>query len=68
MKTPTTRDAVGARFRAVSRAYETYKTKNGGRLDGEWGDLVTFVQYHLNTDNLDDAMHRIDAFSAKLRE
>ena len=63
-----TREAVGARFQSVSRAYEAYKTKNGARLDGEWNDLVTFVQYHLTTENLDEAMRRIESFHAKLRE
>jgi serine/threonine protein kinase len=67
-KPAVTREAVGARFSQVSRAYEAYKAKNGGRLDGEWGDLVTFVQFRLTADNLDDAIHRIDAFAAKLRE
>ncbi len=52
----------------MSREYEVYKAKNGGRLDGEWNDLVTFMQFHLSSDNLEDAMHRLDAFRAKLRE
>ena len=42
-----TRDAVAAKFTAVKREYDTYKAKNGGRLDGEWDDLATFMQYQL---------------------
>jgi hypothetical protein len=62
-----TKDAVAARFHAVSRAYEEYKVKNGGRLDGEWNDLTMFMQYHLN-ENLEEANRRIEAFRVKLRE
>jgi serine/threonine protein kinase len=67
-KSDLTREAVGNKFHAVSREYEAYKAKNGGRLDGEWNDLVTFMQFHLTGDNLEDAVHRLDAFRAKLRE
>ncbi len=64
----TTRTAVGARFSAVSREYETFKGKNGLRLDREWNELTMFVQFKLNETNLDDGMHRIEAFRAKLHE
>jgi serine/threonine protein kinase len=67
-KTELTRDAVAAKLQAVKREYDAYKAKNGGRLDGEWGDLATFIQFHLNGDNLDEAAHKIDAFRAKMRE
>jgi hypothetical protein len=63
-----TRDAVAAKFGAVKREYDAYKAKNGGRLDGEWGDLATFIQYHLSGDNLEDAAKKIEAFRAKMRE
>jgi serine/threonine protein kinase len=63
-----TRDAVAAKFGAVKREYDAYKAKNGGRLDGDWGDLTTFIQYHLTGDNLDEAAKKIEAFRAKLRE
>ena len=63
-----TRDAVAAKFSSVKRDYDSYKSKNGGRLDGDWGDLAMFVQYHLNDSTLDEVAHRIDAFRAKLKE
>jgi len=67
-KPDLTRDTVAGKFRTVSREYDAYKTKNGGRLDQEWNDLATFMQFHLTGDNLEDAVRRIEAFRAKLRE
>ncbi len=62
-----TRDAVANKFKIVKHEYDAYKAKNGGRLDADWGDLATFIQFHL-PDNLDEAAKRIDSFRAKLRE
>ncbi|MEP6862418.1 MAG: serine/threonine-protein kinase [Deltaproteobacteria bacterium] len=67
-KVTLTRDAVASKFSAVKREYDGYKSKNGGRLDGDWGDLAMFVQYHLNDSTLDEVAHRIDAFRSKLKE
>ncbi|MFT3699109.1 MAG: protein kinase [Kofleriaceae bacterium] len=67
-KVTLTHDAVAKQFSAVKREYDTYKTKNGGRLDGEWGDLAMFVQYHLNDSTLDQVAQRIDSFRSKMRE
>ncbi len=67
-KTQLTREAVGAKFSATSRLYESYKTKNGMQLDREWNELTSFIQFKMGTENLDDAVHRIEAFRAKLRE
>ena len=67
-KPDLTRDAVAGKFKQVSREYEAYKAKNGGRLDQDWNDLATFIQFQLRADNLDDAARRIDSFRAKLRE
>ena len=64
----TTRVAVGAKFSAASREYEGFKRQNGLRLDREWNELTMFVQFKLNETNLDDGMHRIEAFRAKLHE
>jgi uncharacterized Zn-binding protein involved in type VI secretion len=63
-----TRDAVAAKMSAVKREYDAYKSKNGGRLDGEWGDLAMFVQFHLNDSTLDEVARRIDTFKTKMRE
>ncbi len=67
-KPELTRDAVGLKLSQTSRLYEGYKEKNGMRLDGEWNNLAQFIQFKMTNDNLDDAMRRIDAFRAKLRE
>ena len=67
-KTELTRDTVAARFRAVKREYDTYKAANGGRLDQDWNDLATFMQFQLRGDNLDEGLRRIEAFRSKLRE
>ncbi|HEY1556433.1 MAG TPA: serine/threonine-protein kinase [Kofleriaceae bacterium] len=66
-KPELTRDMVASKFRAVSNEYTAYKAKNGGRLDAQWNDLVTFVQFQLRADNLEDGMRRIEAFRAMLR-
>jgi serine/threonine protein kinase len=62
------RDAVAANMSAVKREYDAYKAKNGGRLDGDWGDLAMYVQYHQNDSSLDELAKRIDSFRAKMRE
>ncbi|HEY6038845.1 MAG TPA: hypothetical protein VIV58_31400, partial [Kofleriaceae bacterium] len=67
-KPALTREAVASKFSSVKREYDGYKSKNGGRLDGDWGDLAMFVQYHLNDSTLDEVAHRIDAFRAKMKD
>jgi serine/threonine-protein kinase len=67
-KTPKpelTRDAVIAKFRAVSKQYEGYKQQNGGRLEQDWNDLASFISYHPN--DLDEFNRRIDAFRARMK-
>ncbi len=66
--TSLSREAVAAKMSAVKREYDTYKAKNGGRLDGEWGDLAMYVQYHQNDSSLDELARRIDSFRTKMRE
>ncbi len=66
--TGLSREAVAAKMSAVKREYDTYKTKNGGRLDGEWGDLAMYVQYHQNDSSLDELAKRIASFRAMMRE
>lgn len=67
-KAGLTRDAVASKMSAVKREYDTYKARNGGRLDGDWGDLAMFVQFHMNDSTLDEAARRIEQFRAKLHE
>jgi hypothetical protein len=68
VKPELTRAEVGAKFSATSRQYEAFKAKNGMRLDAEWNELTSFIQFKMTNDNLEDAVRRIDAFRAKLRE
>jgi hypothetical protein len=68
VKPELTRAEVGAKFSATSRQYEAFKTQNGMRLDAEWNELTSFIQFKMTNDNLEDAVRRIDAFRAKLRE
>jgi hypothetical protein len=63
-----TRAAVAAKFSQASREYESYKAKNGMRLDRDWNELTTFIQFKMTNDNLEDAMRRIESFRGKLRE
>jgi len=71
---PASRRSVGSRllsvagkFSATSRQYETYKAKNGMRLDREWNELTTFIQFKMNGENLDDAVRRIESFRSKMQ-
>lgn len=63
-----TRAAVAAKFSQASREYDAFKAKNGMRLDRDWNELATFIQFKMTNDNLDDAMRRIESFRGKLRE
>jgi serine/threonine protein kinase len=65
-KSELTREAVGAKFQAVKRAYDAYKQKNGGRFDAEWNDLASYMNYH--STELEEIARRIESFKAKLRE
>jgi len=64
-KPELTREAVIAKFRAVSKQYEAYKQQNGGRLEQDWNDLASFISYHPN--DLDEFNRRIDAFRARMK-
>jgi serine/threonine protein kinase len=65
---PLTRDAVAAKLRTVKHEYDAYKAQNGARLDNEWNDLYSFMNFQLRNDNLDEASRRIDAFRAKMKD
>ena len=67
-KEDLTRELVAGRFSAARREYAAFKDRNGDRLEKEWGDLATFITYQLTPGNLEDAMHRIESFRARLRE
>jgi serine/threonine protein kinase len=64
-KPEMTREAVIAKFRAVSKQYAAYKQQNGGRLEQDWNDLASFISYHPN--DLDEFNRRIDSFRARMK-
>jgi serine/threonine protein kinase len=64
-KAELTREAVIAKFRAVRQQYEAYKQQNGGRLDTDWNDLASFIQYHPS--DLEEQSRRIDAFRSRMK-
>ena len=67
-KPDLTREAVAGKFSSVRREYDAFKIRNGERLEREWGDLATFMTYQLTPANLEDALRKIEAFRARLRE
>lgn len=64
-----TREQLGQKFQQVRREYDGYKAKFGGRLEREWGELATAIQYASDDDTARrDAARRLDAFRARMRE
>jgi serine/threonine protein kinase len=68
---PFTRAQLGQKFQQVRREYDDYKAKFGSRLEREWGELATFIQYMPS--NGDDAARReaarkLDQFRVRMRE
>jgi hypothetical protein len=66
-----TREQLGQKFQQVRREYDDYKTKFGSRLEREWGELATFIQYMPASDDdagRREAARRLDAFHGRMRE
>jgi hypothetical protein len=66
-----THDQLVQKFQQVRREYDQYKTKFGSRLESEWGDLATFIQFMPANDDdtrLREAAHKLDAFRARMHE
>jgi serine/threonine protein kinase len=68
---PLTRQQLGQKFQQVRREYDDYKSKYGSRLEREWGELATFIQYMPPAG--DDAVRReaarrLDEFRVRMRE
>jgi serine/threonine protein kinase len=67
-----TREQLGQKFQQVRREYDDYKAKFGSRLEKEWGDLTTFIQYMKPTEDDDagrkEAARRLDTFRGRMRE
>ena len=68
---PPTREQLGQKFQQIRREYDEYKSKFGSRLENEWGDLATFIQYMPANDDdtgRKEAARRLDAFQLRMRE
>ena len=67
---PFTRDQLGQKFQQVRREYDDYKAKFGSRLEREWGELATFIQYTPASDDAErkEAARRLDSFRVRMRE
>jgi hypothetical protein len=66
-----TREQLGQKFQQIRREYDGYKAKFGSRLEREWGEFATSIQY-LTASGDDagrrEAAHKIDEFRARMRE
>ncbi len=66
-----TREQLGQKFQQVRREYDDYKSKFGSRLEKEWGDLATYIQFMPASDDaagLREAARRLEAFRVRMRE
>jgi serine/threonine protein kinase len=66
-----TREQLGQKFQQVRREYDDYKAKFGSRLEKEWGELATFIQYMPPSEDdtgRKEAARRLDEFRARMRE
>ncbi len=66
-----TREMLGQKFQAVHREYDDYKNKFGPRLEREWGELATYIQFMPASDDdagRREAARRLDAFRARMHE
>jgi serine/threonine protein kinase len=61
-----TQDQVTNKFMAAQRLYREYKTKNGDRLNKDFTDLMTYVQFDKASPA--DRLHKIESFISKMRE
>jgi serine/threonine protein kinase len=66
---PFTQEQLRQKYKQVRSEYVGYKSKFGARLEREWSDLATFIQF---TDSDDagrrEAARRLDAFRGRMRE
>jgi len=61
-----TLDAVTNKFMQAQRLYREYREKNGGRLEKDFTDLMTYVQFDKASPA--DRLKRIESFIGKMRE
>jgi hypothetical protein len=60
--------ALTAKFRAATREYKAYKERNGSRLEAEWTDLASMVQYLSTPEKRIAFDKKVDRLRAKMRE
>jgi serine/threonine protein kinase len=66
-----TREQLTQKFQQVHREYDDYKSKFGSRLEKEWGELATYIQFRPSSDDAagsKEAARRIDVFRDRMRE
>ena len=66
-----THEQLTQKFQQVHREYDDYKSKFGSRLEKEWGELTTYIQYRPPSDDdagRREAARRIDGFRDRMRE
>ncbi|HZJ65293.1 MAG TPA: protein kinase [Kofleriaceae bacterium] len=66
---PFTREQLAQKYQQVQREYMRYKSKFGQRLEKEWGDVMTSIQY-VPTDDAGrrEVARRLDEFRGRMRE
>ena len=64
----SSKKAVHAKFRAASREYRKFKKLYGARLEKEWADLATYLQYARSADKLRVLDRKIDSFRSQMRK
>ena len=60
-----TPDALQNKVMQATREYREFKDKNGGRLEKDWGDLMTYVQYKKGS--VEDRYRKVEEFRAKMK-
>jgi serine/threonine protein kinase len=60
-----TPDQLQNKVMQATREYREFKAKNGGRLEKDWGDLMTYVQYKKG--NVEDRFRKVEEFRAKMK-
>jgi serine/threonine-protein kinase len=65
------REQLGQKFQQIRREYDSYKAKFGSRLEREWGEFATSIQYLTASGDeagLREAGRKIDEFRGRVRE
>jgi serine/threonine protein kinase len=68
---PFSHEQLSQKFQQVRHEYDDYKAKYGSRLEKEWGELATFIQYLPASEDdtgRKEAARRLDVFRSRMRE